>query len=126
MERKQSFGGRIKEIRLSSTPKKTLNNLSAEMGMQLSYLSDVENGRKKPFSGDKIEQFASIMNISEEEKSELYDLAARDSDSVPEDIVETIMYTEQGDQARIALRLVKEGKGDVEMWKKLIREMEKK
>jgi hypothetical protein len=34
------------------------------------------------------------------------------------------MYTQEGDYARKALRMVNQGKGNVELWKELIRRME--
>lgn len=92
--------------------------------MNLTYLSDVENGRKRAFPAEKIELFADKLNLSEAERSEMYDLAARDSSSISEDIKEPLMYTSQGDLARKALRLVRQGKGNDELWKELIRKME--
>ena len=120
----KTFGDLIKEKRLSQEPRITLKKMAALLNMNLTYLSDVENNRKKPFPAEKIEAFCETLGLSEEEKAEMYDLAARDNNSVPQDISDTIMYTEQGDYARVALRKVKEGKGDVEMWKELIRKMD--
>ncbi len=120
----QSFGDYIKEKRTTHDPKFTLKRMAEALGLNLTYLSDVENNRKKPFAADKIEMFCKLLKLSDEERSEMYDLAARDSDSVSQDIIDTIMYTETGDYARKALRMVKKGKGDVELWKELIRKME--
>lgn len=120
----KTFGDYIKEKRTGHEPRYTLKKMAEALGIKLSYLSDVENGRKNPFDKQKIEQFCEILGLTEEEKYEMYDLAARDSDKVSEDISETIMYTEQGDLARVALRMVKDGKGNVELWKDLIRKME--
>ena len=78
--------------------------MAESLGVNLTYLSDVENNRKKPFSADKIELFCTVLGLSDEERSDMYDLAARDSETVPKDIADTIMYTEQGDYARKALR----------------------
>ena len=123
-KRTLSFGDYIKDKRMSHNPRYTLKKMAEALGMNLTQLSDIENGRKKPFDGDRINQFCSILGLSDDERTELYDLAARDLDSVPEDIANTIMYTEQGDLARVALRKVNEGKGTVEMWKELIRMMD--
>lgn len=120
----QSFGEFIKDKRLTHQPKLTLKKMAESLGVNLTYLSDVENNRKKPFSADKIELFCTALGLSDDERSNMYDLAARDSETVPKDIADTIMYTEQGDYARKALRKVNQGKGNVEMWKDLIRRME--
>lgn len=123
-KRTQSFGEFIKEKRKAHQPRFTLKKMAESLGVNLTYLSDVENGRKKPFSSDKIELFCVILGLSDEERSEMYDLAARDSESVSQDIADTIMYTDQGDLARRALRMVNQGKNDIEPWKELIRRIE--
>ena len=123
-KREMTFGDYIKEKRMNHQPKLTLKKASELLGINLTYLSDVENNRKKAFTSEKIDLFCQVFGLSSEEREEMYDLAARDTESVPEDIVDTIMYTEQGDYARKALRMVNKGKGNVELWKDLIRRME--
>ena len=124
VKREKTFGEYIKEKRMNHEPRYTLKKMAEALEMNLTHLSDIENSRKNPFDMEKIESFCKILDLSEEEKAEMYDLAARDSDSVPADIADTIMYTDQGDYARVALRMVKQGKGDIELWKELIRKME--
>ena len=125
MEKKvKSFGEFIKEKRMEHSPRYTLKKMAEALDMNLTHLSDIENGRKNPFDKDKIDKFCQILDLSEQDKATLFDLAARDSGSVPADIADTIMYTDQGDYARVALRMVSQGKGDVELWKDLIRKME--
>lgn len=119
-----SFGEYIKKKRMQHSPRITLRQMAEELNMNLTHLSDIENGRKNPFDKDKIDLFCEILDLTEEDKANLFDLAARDSDSIPMDIADTIMYTDQGDLARKALRMVNQGKGDVELWKDLIRKME--
>lgn len=126
MEKKESFGRFIKEKRLAANPKITLREMSEKLGLNLTMLSDIENGRKKPFQPERIELFSQIMKLSGEEKEKMYDLAARDMDEVPADISEDLMYTEYGDCARKALRMTKEGKITEAEWKKFIREAERK
>ena len=123
-KREMTFGDYIKEKRMNHQPKLTLKKAAELLGINLTYLSDVENNRKKAFTSEKIDLFCQVFGLSPEEREEMYDLAARDTESVPEDIVDTIMYTEQGDYARKALRMVNKGKGNVELWKDLIRRME--
>lgn len=123
-KRNQTFGSFIKEKRMSQEPRITLKQMAELLSLNLTYLSDVENGRKKPFDGSKIERFCEVLNLTPEDRDIMFDLAARDNDSVSEDIADTIMYTEQGDMARIALRMVNQGKGSVDLWKDLIRKME--
>ncbi|MCR5368552.1 MULTISPECIES: helix-turn-helix domain-containing protein [Eubacterium] len=120
----KTFGEFIKEKRMAHTPRYTLKKMAELLDINITQLSDIENGRKKPFDADKIELFCEILELAIEDKNEMYDLAARDSNSVPADIKDTIMYNEQGDLARVALRKVNQGKGNVELWKELIRKMD--
>ncbi len=124
IRRESTFGDFIKSKRINHQPKLTLKNTAELLGINLTYLSDVENNRKKAFPSEKIDLFCEVFELSSDDREKMYDLAARDTESVPEDIVETIMYTEQGDYARRALRMVNQGKGNVELWKDLIRKME--
>lgn len=121
----KTFGSYIKSKRMGAKPKITLKKMSEQLGINLTLLSDIENNRKHPFPAEKIELFCELMNLSSDEKAEMYDLAAKYSDKVSEDIVETIMNdTESGKLARIALRMTKEGKISDEQWKKFIRSVE--
>jgi len=120
------FGDFIKHKRLSDPRELTLKDMSERLGISLSFLSDIENNRRKPFDKDKIEMFAQVLNLSDEDKAKMYDLAARDRREIPSDIEDIMMYSEIGDMARLALRQSKAGVIDEEDWKTFIRDMEKK
>lgn len=122
---KQTFGSFIKSKRMGATPKITLKSMAEKLGLNLTLLSDIENNRKNPFPAEKIELFCEIMNLNEDEKAEMYDLAANYTNTVSEDIVHTIMDdTESGKFARIALRMTKNGKISDENWKAFVESME--
>lgn len=120
------FGDFIKQKRLSDPRELTLKDMSERLGISLSFLSDIENNRRKPFDKDKIEKFAQVLNLSDEDKAKMYDLAARDRREVPSDIEDIMMYDKIGDMARFALRQSNAGVIDEEDWKTFIREIEKK
>lgn len=96
------------------------------LGISLSFLSDVENNRRKPFDKEKIELFAEKLGLTVDEKALMYDLAARDRGEVPSDIEDIMMYGEIGDMARLALRQSNAGKISEDDWKQFIRDMERK
>ena len=125
-EKNMRFGDFIKHKRLNDPRELTLKDMSERLGISLSFLSDIENNRRKPFDKDKIEKFAQVLNLSDEDKAKMYDLAARDRREVPSDIEDIMMYSEIGDMARLALRQSNAGVIDEEDWKKFIREIEKK
>ena len=120
------FGDFIKQKRQDDSRELTLKDMSERLGISLSFLSDIENNRRKPFDKDKIEKFAQELNLSDEDKARMYDLAARDRREVPSDIEDIMMYSEIGDMARLALRQSNAGLIDEDDWKKFIRESEKK
>lgn len=120
----ERFGDFIKRIRTSFIPKTTLKQLSEKLNIPLTLLSDIENNRKKPFDKEKIELFASIFKLSENDKAMAFDLAGRERNEIPQDISEKMMYSEVGDLARKALRISNGKKQNVELWKELIQKIE--
>lgn len=125
-EKNMRFGAYIKSKRLKDERELTLKDVSNELGLSLSLLSDIEQGRRKPFDSEKIEKFCEFMKLSEEEKALLYDLAAKERGEIPSDIDDTFMYSDVGDLARVALRMTNAGQANEEDWKKFIREIEEK
>ncbi|MDD4781277.1 MAG: helix-turn-helix transcriptional regulator [Tissierellia bacterium] len=120
------FGDFIKKKRINHPDELTLKEVSKMLGISLSFLSDVENNRRKPFDKDKIEMFAEKLGLTEEEKATMFDLAARDRKEVPSDIEDIMMYGEIGEMARLALRKSNAGEISEEDWKQFIRKKEKK
>lgn len=110
----KQFGDIIKEFRKNRGI--TLDRLSKNLGISLSLLSDIENNRRSPLNEEQIELFAKRFVLSEKEKNELFDLAARSRGSVPEDIKNVIMYTPESDFVRMALRKTKAGKISKKDW----------
>ena len=125
-EKNMRFGDFIKQKRLNDPRELTLKDMSERLGISLSFLSDIENNRRKPFDQDKIEIFAAELGLSDEDKAKMYDLAARDRREAPSDIEDIMMYDKIGDMARFALRQSNAGVIDEEDWKTFIRDIEKK
>ena len=120
------FGDYIRKKRLADSRELTQQDVADHLGISLSYMSAIENRRKPPFAGDKLEELARYLNFSEEETALMYDLASRESREVPYDIEDTLMYEEVGDLIRYATRQSKAGFIQEEDWKTFIREMEAK
>ncbi len=120
------FGQAVRKFRKDDERHPTLDEVSKKLGMSLSMLSDIEQGRRRPFDSRKIEEFCQYLNLSAEDKARLYDLAAREKSEVPSDIEDTMMYTEVGDMARMALRMTNDGIADEEDWRSFIRRLEEK
>lgn len=120
------FGAYIKSKRLKDERELTLKDMSQVLGLSLSMLSDIEQGRRKPFDSEKIEKFCDYLQLSEQEKALMYDLAAKETGDIPSDLDDIMMHSEVGNMARMALRMTNAGVVDEDDWKKFIREIEKK
>ena len=117
------FGTYLKTLRTEREI--TLKTMSENLGISLSFLSDVEQNRRKPFDSDKLGKIVTYMQLDEDAKALLYDLAAKEKGTIPDDIDDIMMHTEVGDMARHALRLTNAGVIDEADWKKFIREVER-
>jgi len=121
-----SFGEFLTNLRKNR--KMPMRILAYRIGVSAQYLSEVEKGRKAPLTQEKIKIAAEVLDLTEEEKEELYDLAARDRAgsgqvSAPQDCID---YLAQNPQAVRALRLAKRTNAGEEEWNILIRELEKR
>ena len=102
---------------------KTLRGLAADLDIAPAYMSDIEKGHRYPPDKDKLEKMAELLNLSEEEKNKMFDLAAGERDnSVSPDLPEYIMGTEK---ARVALRMARDNGATDATWQKIIDMMEK-
>lgn len=126
MEKKEiRFGQYIKELRNSADRQLTLRDVARILDVSVSYLSDVEHSRRMPFNDDKLKTLCSELDLGDAETATLYDLAAKERSRVPSDITD-VMNSEVGKMARMALRMTKDGKADVDDWKDFIRRLEAK
>lgn len=102
---------------------KTLRGLAADLNIAPAYMSDIEKGHRYPPDKDKLEKMAELLNLSEEEKNKMFDLAAGEKDnSVSPDLPEYIMGTEK---ARVALRMARDNGATDATWQKIIDMLEK-
>lgn len=125
-EENMRFGEFIKSKRQADDRELTLKDVATALNISLSMLSDIEQGRRKPFDSDKIKVFCKYLNLNERETGLMYDLAARENRKIPDDIEDTMMYTGSGEKARRALRLTNAGIADESDWEDFIRSLEKK
>ena len=121
MERPQKeFGDYLKEFRRRKSI--TLQQLADKLGVSLSLISDIENRRRNPLDEEgQMETIAEFLGLTTEEKEILYDQAARKRNSVPEDIKEVIMYSDEAEYVRKALRKTKSGQISAEQWREFLK-----
>ena len=121
-----SFGAFITNIRLKDERRLRQGDVADKLELSLSYYSDIEKDYRRPLNAEEMEIFAELFNLSEEDKITMYDLASRETNTIPVDVENYIMEDENGELARVALRKAKEVRAGEKMWKKFIWELEKK
>jgi len=116
------FGEYVRKKRLDDPRELMLSDIARLIGISITYLSDIEAGRKKPFKAEGIEAFCDFLGLGEKEKAHIYDLAAKEKNAVPADIEDVLMYEPIGELARFALRQSNAGNITEADWKRFIRE----
>lgn len=110
------FGAFIAQKRLEKDVK--LRPIADRLGVSVTYLSDIIKGRRNPPDIEGLEALAQILNLSDEERVEMLDLAGRERKQVSPDLPDYIM-DESIPSARVALRRAKnEGLGD-DFWQQV-------
>jgi transcriptional regulator with XRE-family HTH domain len=96
----------------------TLRGLAAELEIAPAYMSDIEKGHRYPPDKEKLEALARILDLSDQERNEMFDMAAGEKENtVSPDLPEYIMGT---DKARVALRLARDTGASDATWQKVI------
>ena len=85
------------------------------------YICDIEKDRR-PVPDEILEKLPVLLHLSEEEKEEMYDLAARSRNTVSADLPEYIM---EKDIVRAALRTAKKHNATDKQWEDFIRRITK-
>ena len=120
-EKNMRYGQFLKKKRVSDRRELTLRDVAEELGVSVSFVSDVEQGRRKPFDEEKTQKLIDFLEFTEEDVALMYDLAARENSRIPRDLEDTMMYSEAGEMARYALRMTKKGVVNDDDWKNFIR-----
>lgn len=116
-----SFAAYVAEIRTGRGL--TLRGMAARLGLSPSYYNDVEKGRRKPFSLEKLEAFAQITAMTEAEKNRMYDLAGLANGQVAPDLAAYIIPRRE---VAAALRTARECQAAKEEWESFAARLRKK
>ena len=120
-EKNMRYGQFLRSKRLSDSRELTLKDIAEELGVSVSFVSDVEQGRRKPYDEEKTSKLIKFLKFTEEDIALMYDLAAKENSRIPRDLDDIMMYTEAGDMARFALRMTKKGIVNEDDWRQFIR-----
>lgn len=79
-----SFGKLIKGKRLEKNM--TMKDVANQLNLSVSYLSDIEKGRRNPLELDKLQALSKILSLTQEEEDQMMDLAGKERNEVSPDI----------------------------------------
>lgn len=99
----------------------SLRGFARALDITASYLSDVENGVRKPFLADKIEAAADILNLSLEERNELNTLAGEERNEIAPDVLQ---YVKSNSQFAPAFRKAKDMNVTEAEWMEMLAKLE--
>lgn len=102
-----------------------LKDIAKAMGTTATYLSDIIKGRRNPPEMTLLLKIADALNLSEDEKAEMFDLAGRERNEAAPDLPEYIM-DENLPHVRAALRRASDKKLGDDFWKRVLEEIDKK
>ena len=117
----KEFGQYLKSLRESRDI--TLRELARKTNLSAAYLSDVENGSIKPLTKERMETVIEVMELSSEEQSKLYDLAALVRREVAADLPDYIMGN---DFVTAALRTARDLQAGEEEWLRFVEDLKKR
>ena len=120
-EKNMRYGQFLRARRISDSRELALKDIAEVLGVSVSFVSDVEQGRRKPYDEVKTQKLIEFLKLSEEDVALMYDLASRENSRIPRDLDDIMMYSEAGEMARFALRMTKKGIVDNEDWRQFIR-----
>ena len=120
-EKNMRYGQFLRAKRIADSRELALKDIAEQLGVSVSFVSDVEQGRRKPYDEIKTQKLIEFLRLTEEDVALMYDLASRENSRIPRDLDDIMMYSEAGEMARFALRMTKKGIVDNEDWRQFIR-----
>lgn len=113
-----TFGEFIKEKRQNKGI--TLRAFADMVEIAPAYMSDIEKSKRNAPTQEILEKMIKVLELSNEDANELFDLAASSKDAIAQDLKE---YVSGNQNVRAALRKAKDLKLGDDEWIKIIEEM---
>lgn len=116
-----SFGSFVSMKRIERNI--SLRKMAELLDVSAPFWSDVEKGRKNPPRLEKLEELANILHLSNEEKTQMFDLAGDGRKAVAPDIP---AYIQENGYVAAALRTARDLGASEEDWDKFVEELKKR
>ena len=117
----QNFGDFLQKKRTEKEI--TLRKMAEMIGITAPYLTDIEKDRRNHPEMEKLETIARILNLSDEEKAIMFDLAGKKRNSVAPDLPEYIM---ERDYVSAALRTARDLDASEQEWLNFVEDLKKR
>lgn len=117
----QNFGDFLQKKRTEKEI--TLRKMAEMIGITAPYLTDIEKDRRNPPEMEKLETIARILNLSDEDKAIMFDLAGKKRNSVAPDLPEYIM---ERDYVSAALRTARDLDASEQEWLNFVEDLKKR
>ena len=101
----------------------TMLELGQKLDFTVPYLCDIEKNRRNPPEFSKLEQIAEILELTDGERTTMFDLAGEDRNTIAPDLP---VYIMNRDYVATALRTARDmGAGEAE-WNRFIEDLKKR
>ena len=117
----QNFGDFLQKKRTEKEI--TLRKMAEMIGITAPYLTDIEKDRRNPPEMEKLETIARILNLSDEDKAIMFDLAGKKRNSVAPDLPEYIM---ERDYVSAALRTARDLDASEQEWLNFVEDLKRR
>ena len=117
----QNFGDFLQKKRTEKEI--TLRKMAEMIGITAPYLTDIEKDRRNPPEMEKLETIARILNLSDEDKAIMFDLAGKKRNSVAPDLPEYIM---ERDYVSAELRTARDLDASEQEWLNFVEDLKKR
>jgi len=121
MHKTTNFGEYLKQMR--EEKQISLRELARRLEVSAPFLSDVENNRRAPLTEERLATLADVLNLSEAEKAEMYDIVGHQKGLLAPDLNP---YVNDRPYVNAALRTARNLEANEEDWKMFIEELIKR
>lgn len=98
-------------------------DIAEALNVSAVYVSDVEKERRNAFEMDKLNILTSVLDLTDKEKTIMYDLAGKQRNEISPDLPDYIM---ERDYVRYALRTARDLKADEDEWLRFVEELKRR
>ncbi len=117
----KDFGDFLHQKRIAHN--KTYRDLASVLDVSAPYISDIEKGRRNAPANDKLEKLVEIFQLTEDEASEMYNLAGKKKDTIAPDLPN---YIKDNDYVTAALRTARDLGATEQDWEAFVEDLKRR